>query len=50
MTLPDRWIEHGDYGDQLAEAGLSAGHIAGTALNILGRPKEASKYVLAELR
>ncbi len=34
MTLPDRFIEHGDYKDQLAEAGLTAGHIAGTALQV----------------
>jgi len=50
MTLPDRWIEHGSYEDQIAEAGLTAGHIAGTALNILGRKSEATKYVLSTLR
>ena len=50
MTLPDRFIEHGDYKNQLAEAGLTAGHIAGTALSVLGRQKEASKFVLNTLR
>lgn len=41
MTLPDRWIDHGKYEDQLAEAGLTAGHIASTALTTLGKPKDA---------
>lgn len=41
MTLPDRFIDHGRYEDQLAEAGLSASHIASTALSILGKPKDA---------
>mmetsp|Transcript_6361 Transcript_6361/g.14096 ORF Transcript_6361/g.14096 Transcript_6361/m.14096 type:complete len:725 (+) Transcript_6361:161-2335(+) len=49
MTLPDYFIEHGDYRDQLAEAGLTAGHIAATALTTLGRQKEASKFVLNTL-
>jgi hypothetical protein len=34
MTLPDRFIEHGDYRDQLAEAGLTSGQIAGTVLQV----------------
>jgi 1-deoxy-D-xylulose-5-phosphate synthase len=38
MTLPDRYIDHGTYSDQLAEAGLSASHIASTALTVLGKP------------
>lgn len=43
MTLPDRFIEHGDYRDQLAEAGLTAGHIAATALQVrLGLGLEGS--------
>lgn len=50
MTLPDRFIEHGDYRNQLAEAGLTAGHIAATALTTIGRGKEASKFVLNTLR
>jgi 1-deoxy-D-xylulose-5-phosphate synthase len=37
MTLPDAWIEHGDYADQLALAGLSAGQIATQALVTLGK-------------
>ena len=41
MTLPDRFIEHGGQGDQLAEAGLSASHIAATALTLLGRKKDS---------
>ncbi|WIA11070.1 hypothetical protein OEZ85_011221 [Tetradesmus obliquus] len=41
MTLPDRFIDHGRYEDQLAEAGLSASHIASTALATLGKPKDA---------
>lgn len=36
-----RFIDHGRYEDQLAEAGLSASHIASTALSILGKPKDA---------
>jgi 1-deoxy-D-xylulose-5-phosphate synthase len=41
MTLPDRWIDHGRYEDQIAMAGLSASHIASTALITLGKPKDA---------
>lgn len=41
MTLPDRFIDHGRYEDQIAEAGLSASHIASTALSVLGKPKDA---------
>lgn len=41
MTLPDRFIEHGDYKDQLAEAGLTAGQIAGTVLQVHGWGREA---------
>lgn len=41
MTLPDRYIEGGAYTDQLAEAGLSASHIASTALTVLGKPRDA---------
>ena len=41
MTLPDRFIEHGGQADQLAEAGLSASHIAATALTLLGRKKDS---------
>lgn len=39
-----RWIEHGAYEDQLAEAGLTATHIASTALTVLG--KKDAMYVL----
>ena len=41
MTLPDKFIEQGAYSDQLTLAGLTASHIAGTALKLLGKPKEA---------
>lgn len=45
MTLPDRYIEHGDYRDQLAEAGLNPTQIASTALSIMGK-QEARSQVL----
>ncbi|KAK9832728.1 hypothetical protein WJX81_004979 [Elliptochloris bilobata] len=41
MTLPDRFIEHGGQGDQLAEAGLTPAHIAATALTTLGRRQDS---------
>ncbi|GAB4813647.1 hypothetical protein N2152v2_000693 [Parachlorella kessleri] len=41
MTLPDRYIEHGTQVEQLAEAGLTASHIAATVLTTLGMKKEA---------
>ncbi len=41
MTLPDRFIEHGSQTDQLAEAGLSASHIAATSLTLLGRKMDS---------
>ncbi|ESQ47715.1 hypothetical protein EUTSA_v10020205mg [Eutrema salsugineum] len=41
MVLPDRYIEHGSPLDQLAEAGLTASHIAATVLNLIGTPREA---------
>ena len=47
MTMPDRWIEGGDYKNQQAEAGLTAAHIAGTALTTLGR--QTSMLKLNEL-
>lgn len=49
MTLPDRYIDHGDYKDQIAMAGLSASHIASTALTVLGRAKDAAKFSLSAL-
>ncbi|PNH09811.1 1-deoxy-D-xylulose-5-phosphate synthase 1, chloroplastic [Tetrabaena socialis] len=49
MTLPDRYIEHGDYRDQLAMAGLTAQHIASTALTTLGRAKDAAKFSLSAI-
>ena len=41
MVLPDRFIEHGAPKDQLMDAGLSAAHIASTALNLVGNSREA---------
>ena len=41
MTLPDRYIDHGDYKDQLADAGLTCGHIAATALQVGGQARSA---------
>lgn len=41
MTLPDRYIEHGTQGEQMAEAGLTASHIAGTALSVMGVKRDA---------
>lgn len=41
MTLPDRYIEHGTQAEQLAEAGLTASHIAATALSVLGVKRES---------
>lgn len=41
MILPDRYIDHGDYENQLEEAGLSTKHIAATVLSLLGKRKEA---------
>ena len=37
MCLPDKWIEHGSPAEQLAEAGLTASHIAATSLKTLGK-------------
>jgi len=41
LVLPDRYIDHGSAQHQLAEAGLSASHIAATALNVLGKTRDA---------
>ena len=50
MTLPDYYVDHGDYKDQMAQAGLSAAHIASTALTTLGRQKDSHKFVLNTLK
>jgi 1-deoxy-D-xylulose-5-phosphate synthase len=47
MTLPDRYIEHGTQAEQLAEAGLTAGHMAATALTCLGQKDASLAAVLA---
>ncbi|XP_074283233.1 putative 1-deoxy-D-xylulose-5-phosphate synthase 2, chloroplastic [Silene latifolia] len=36
MVLPDKYINHGAYEDQLEEAGLTAKHIETTVLSLLG--------------
>ena len=41
MVLPDTYIDHGDSNWQTDQAGLSAGHIAATALKLLGRQRES---------
>ncbi|KAH7442680.1 hypothetical protein KP509_03G098900 [Ceratopteris richardii] len=41
IVLPDRYIEHGAPADQLAEAGLTASHIAASVLQILGKARDA---------
>jgi 1-deoxy-D-xylulose-5-phosphate synthase len=41
LVLPDHYIEHGAPKDQLVEAGLTASHIAATALNVLCKTREA---------
>lgn len=40
MTLPDRYIDHGDHANQIEEAGLSPMHIAATVLSLIGESKE----------
>mmetsp|Transcript_12933 Transcript_12933/g.36383 ORF Transcript_12933/g.36383 Transcript_12933/m.36383 type:complete len:737 (+) Transcript_12933:138-2348(+) len=46
MTLPDRWIEHGNHSDQLLEAGLTSGHLSATALQLLGKEELKSKVLV----
>ncbi|XP_002978764.2 probable 1-deoxy-D-xylulose-5-phosphate synthase, chloroplastic [Selaginella moellendorffii] len=41
LVLPDRYIDHGSPNDQMTEAGLTAAHIAATALDIMGRTRDA---------
>ncbi|KAL8504159.1 hypothetical protein ACS0TY_022771 [Phlomoides rotata] len=41
ITLPDNYIEGAPPDDQLALAGLTGNHIAATALNLLGRTRDA---------
>ncbi|KAI3468307.1 hypothetical protein Pfo_024970 [Paulownia fortunei] len=41
ITLPDNYIEGAPPQDQLALAGLTGNHIAATALNLLGRTRDA---------
>lgn len=40
MVLPDEYIDHGAYEWQLERAGLTAGCVAATALQLLGRARE----------
>lgn len=48
MCLPDRFIDHGDYRDQLMAAGLTPGQIASTILTTMGRAKEAMSFSLTD--
>lgn len=41
MVLPDTYIDHGAYEWQVEQAGLSAGHVAATALTLLGRQRDS---------
>nr|DAD27068.1 TPA_asm: hypothetical protein HUJ06_028536 [Nelumbo nucifera] len=41
IVLPDNYVEHASPKEQLALAGLSGHHIAATALNLLGRTRDA---------
>ncbi|XP_074572734.1 putative 1-deoxy-D-xylulose-5-phosphate synthase 2, chloroplastic isoform X2 [Curcuma longa] len=41
LVLPDRYIDQGSPQDQFESAGLTSKHIAGTVLQMLGKPKEA---------
>ncbi|KAG8093964.1 hypothetical protein GUJ93_ZPchr0012g20410 [Zizania palustris] len=41
IVLPDRYIEHASLTEQLDMAGLTAHHIAATALTLLGRHRDA---------
>nr|UYR28656.1 1-deoxyxylulose 5-phosphate synthase chloroplastic 2A [Andrographis alata] len=43
MVLPDRYIDHGAPADQLEAAGLSARHICGTVLALVGKTMRALK-------
>ncbi|KAL5556594.1 hypothetical protein UlMin_038830 [Ulmus minor] len=45
MMLPDRYIDHGSPQDQIEEAGLSSKHIFATVLSLMGRPKEALRFM-----
>ncbi len=49
MCLPDTFIEHGDYRDQLQLAGLTPGQIASTVLTTMGRTKEALQFTGASM-
>lgn len=41
IVLPDMYIEHGAPADQIAQAGLTASHIAASVFKILGRTRDA---------
>ncbi|XP_057500813.1 probable 1-deoxy-D-xylulose-5-phosphate synthase 2, chloroplastic [Actinidia eriantha] len=46
MILPDRYIDHGDQGDQIEEAGLTSKHIAATVLSLTGKTNEMERWSL----
>ncbi|XP_077251416.1 putative 1-deoxy-D-xylulose-5-phosphate synthase, chloroplastic [Tasmannia lanceolata] len=41
MVFPDQYIDHGSQDDQLAKAGLTPSHIAGSVFKILGQTRRA---------
>ena len=41
MVLPDTYVDHGAYEWQVEQAGLTAGHVAATALTLMGRQRES---------
>nr|AGQ04154.1 1-deoxy-D-xylulose 5-phosphate synthase [Lavandula angustifolia] len=45
MVLPDRYIDHGAQSDQIEEAGLSAKHIAGTVMSLVGGGKDSLRFI-----
>merc|ERR1719163_43833 len=45
MTLPDVPIDHGNFDKQINDAGLSASHIASTALSLMGQKAEAMEVL-----
>jgi len=45
MTLPDTYIDHAAPSVQLERAGLTGGHVAATALTLLGRQRESMELL-----
>ena len=47
MVIPDVYVDHGAHEWQLEQAGLSSGHIAATALTLVGRQRESLDVLAA---